>query len=133
MKLSLWLLTIISFIWLVITAPFTVVSVSGMFEFDPTPPATHEGLYELLQNIVYAANFFILSAYIGYGVVRKWHIQIPQSAPRWARYGAELIQKLLSTMRALYFTYAFLGIVLLVSGVALVLNLRILGRGLGYW
>ena len=65
MKLSLWLLSIVSFVWLIITTPASEVALSGLFELDPTPPLGSGDLHRLLQHVAYAANSFLLSTYLG--------------------------------------------------------------------
>ena len=48
-------------------------SIPLLLEFPDTPPSSQEELGKLLQNVIYAANFSILSVLVLYGLNRGWH------------------------------------------------------------
>ena len=76
---------------------------------------------------------FFYQLTLEYGLVRRWHLLFSGTASKWVRFGSGLVQKCLLRRSVLYTVHGFLSCVIVLSGIALGLNLRILGRGLGYW
>jgi hypothetical protein len=74
MKKASWFFwAFVGLVWLVIGLPFAGDSLKALLEFPDTPPSSQEELGKLLQNIIYAANFSILSVLVLYGLNRGWH------------------------------------------------------------
>ena len=134
MKKAAWFFwALVGFVWLFASLPFSDYSVASLFDVPNEPPASREGLQKLLEDIVFSANVSILSVFLLYGMKRKWYLR--EDYPRWLRslnlqahftplFGNNVVFSAMNLLLAL---------LVLVSSILLVLHVRVLGRGLGYW
>lgn len=74
MKKASWFLwAFVGLAWLVISLPFSGDALKALLDIPDTPPSSQAEMEKLLQNIIYAANFSILSILLLYGLNRGWH------------------------------------------------------------
>ena len=74
MKKASWFLwAFVGLAWLVISLPFSGDALKALFDIPDTPPSSQAEMEKLLQNIIYAANFSILSIVVLYGLNKGWH------------------------------------------------------------
>jgi hypothetical protein len=74
MKKASWFLwAFVGLAWLVISLPFSGDALKALVDIPDTPPRSQAEMEKFLQNIIYAANFSILSILLLYGLNRGWH------------------------------------------------------------
>ncbi len=133
MKKASWFFwALVGLVWLVISLPFTDYSLKSLLDIPDTPPSSQDELEKLLQNIIYAANFSILSILVLYGLNRGWHQS--DGYPKWLQ-RLELQARFTSLFEnkfVLAATTTVLTLLALVFSSFLFLHGRILLRGLGY-
>ena len=134
MRKAAWFFwALVGFVWLFASLPFSDYSVASLFDVPNDPPASREGLQKLLEDIVFSANVSILSVFLLYGMKRKWYLR--EDYPRWLRrlnLQAHFTH-LFGNNMVFSATNLLLALLVLVSSILLVLHVRVLGRGLGYW
>lgn len=133
MTRPMWFLgALVTLVWLVVSLPFTDDSISSLFDISDSPPSSQEELWKLLQNITTAANFFIVSLFLLYGLSRGWYLR--DGYPKWLqRFELQArFKKLFENRLVFTITNGLLLLLLLGSSILLWFHGRILGRGLGY-
>ena len=133
MKKASWFFwAFVGLVWLVVSLPFSDYSLSSLFDVPRDPPSSREGLHKLLENIVFWGNVCVLSMFMLYGMTRRWYLR--DDYPRWLR-RMDLqarFTKLFQSQVVLSSTMCLLIVLAAVSSVLLILQSRVLGRGLGY-
>lgn len=131
MRKAAWFFwALIGFVWLFASLPFSVTS---LFDIPNDPPSSREELEKLLEHIIFSANVSILSLFLLYAIKRKWYLR--DDYPRWLR-GLNLrvhFTQLLGNSAVLSVSKILLAFLGLVSSTLLAFQVRVLGRGLGYW